>query len=178
MAACAPLDLQNRTPSSPCVGWWCTLEDFRSVRALLVLEHNALVRGLNAFNRLVAAGTVKKWTPLPTAAWEVYEESWRLLQAYPADYASGWFDTDIYMLETPIVAMIQMATRVHSALCDVNNELEAAGQDIPSQPTQPEEEKGTVEEAIDFAKATGRGVVKIVALGVFGVLGYAFLTRK
>jgi hypothetical protein len=175
--ACPVLDLGGRTVGDPCEGLWCTLDDFRTVRDLLALEHNALVRVLNQWNQLVAAGRVK-WTPVPTAAWAVYEESWNLLQKYPWDYASGWFDTDVYAITAPITAMIAMAGRVHSAACDVTNELTAVGESVASQPAPPKTDKGIAEQAVDAARELTGGAIKVVGLAVLGLLGYGWITSR
>jgi hypothetical protein len=182
--ACPQLDLGGRTVESPCTGWWCTLEEFGIVRNLFVAEHNALVRSLDQWNQAVGAGKTT-WTPVPTVAYKVYEESWVVLQKYPTDYGSGWANSDIYKLSEPISAMIQQATTVHAANCDVRSALEQLGEQVPANPEPPKKGDTLAEQAIDFAKDLGGGITTIAWIGLgavgvaaLGAIGYALLSRK
>lgn len=179
MASCSKLDLGGRTVEDPCEAtWlWCTIEDFDVTRGLLVTEHNALVRTLDGYNALVAAGKAK-WTQIPSAAWKVYEESWALLKTYEPDWAYPFFNSNVYKLKAPITAFVATAMRVHSAACDVDNARQLLGDKLPSPPTEPTKEKGVVEQAVDFTRDLGSGLVKLAGIAVVGVLGYTWLNRR
>lgn len=188
MATCDQLNLDGRTPENPCKvnllpgwpdDWKCSWTDYTTVRELLVLEHNAIVRDLNRWNKLVAEGKAK-WTPIPSLAWDVYEESRALIDKYPDSLANFIFSPGMNV-PTAVVSFIQMAMKVHSAVCDLDKEFEAIGEPLPTKPTKPTpspEGKGIVAEAIDFAREVGRGLVTLAVVGVVGILGYTLISRR
>ena len=188
MATCEPLNLDGRTPENPCKVWllpgwpddWrCNWNDFTTVRELLNLEHNALVRNLNRWNKLVKEGKVK-WTPIPTTSWALYEESYALLEKYPDSLAKFMVSPGMNLV-TAVTSFISMAMKVHSAVCDMDKELEAIGEPLPQKPTKPEpgpEKKGLIVEAIDFAREVGQGILTLAVVGVVGFLGYTVINQR
>jgi hypothetical protein len=172
---CPPLDMAGRTVNSPCVSWLgCNLEDFQITRGLFAIEHNALVGLLNAWNAAVAAGKAT-WTTVPIASWEKYETSWKLLSKYPADYGSGWLDTDGYFIKSPIIEFIQMAMLVHQASCDMRVALAGIGEQVPGVPDPIPEPKGVVEKVFEGGKDVVAGAASGVVNVALGLGGAALL---
>ena len=167
--ACSPLNFGGRTLETPCLDWLgdCKLDDWNAVREVLLLEHNALVRSLNQWNKLVGEG-VATWTPLPTHAWEVYEESGATLEKY-----TYWL-ANIFSTSAPVLAMMQQAMAVHAAACDLDDALANIGQPVPTKPEKPDKPKTLAQEFVDFAKDTTKGVgmLAVVALATWAGVNY------
>lgn len=162
MAQCEALKLGGRTPADPCPSWLgdnCTVDDWGVVRGLLLLEHNALVRSLNQWNVLVGEGKAK-WSPIPTAAWAVYEESSKTLEDY-----STWL-TNIFAMTAGVSNMMTMAMSVHAATCDLDGDLLALGEPVPQKPIPPAEPLSIAQEFTNFAKEATKGLGLLIVLGL------------
>lgn len=169
---CTPLNFGGRTLLAPCLNWLgdCTIDDWGAVREVLLLEHNALVRSLNQWNKLVGEGKAT-WAPIPTHAWEVYEESTATLAKF-----DNWI-TEIFAMQAAIVTLMQQAMTVHAATCDLDDALTAIGQPVPSKPEKPVEPKTMAQEITDFAKETATGVGILVVLGLATWAGINYLNK-
>lgn len=199
MAACGPVDFGGRTPATPCLGWLgCAYEDYNTVRRALLLEHNALVRSLNAFNKIVGDKTASPrwampgkgyknqttppgiitWDGPTTAAWDLSSESEELLAEYP-DGLWSYSVAGLHLSgEGPIAAMLKLAMAVHAATCDVNDALAAAGQQLPQQAEAPPPEQTIAQQFLDFGKELGAGL-GVLAVGTIAVIfGYNYVTKK
>lgn len=200
--ACGPVNFQGRTLDVPCLGGWlgssCTWDDYSAVRRTLLAENNALVRSLNAFNKVVGTKTNAKrwskagigykgqvtpagiitWDTATSAAYELQEDAYELLGKYPDSYVATVFDWDLEALQGPVVSMMHMAMRTHSATCDVDDALVAAGVIVPQKPEAPPPEKTLAQELLDFSLTAAKGVATFVGLGLLGLAGYNYFTAK
>ncbi len=191
---CGPVDFQGRTPAAPCPGWLgCTDEDYRSVRQSLTLEHNALVRALNAFNGVIGTKTnaarwskpgvgyqgqatpagVITWDTTTNAAFAVYEETLAALEKYPEKDLMLPFQS-----MGPISGMLQLAMAAHAAACDVDQALTDAGAVVPQKPEVPQGEKSLAREALDFLRESASSLGYFAAGTVIVILGYNYVTKK
>lgn len=174
---CTPVDFGGRTPAAPCLGLLgCTPEDYDSVRARLSVEHNALVRTLNAWNALINKKTT--WTVGATAAWELYESSRKLLDATPESWVGVLLSPTIWSLEGPITEMLNMAMADHAAVCHLEEALAELGETLPDKPLPPPPGETLGQEFLNFAKDLAKGAGVLVAVGIAAVLAYGWATRS
>jgi len=201
--ACKPVNFGGRTEMEPCLGWLgCDYEDYSSVRRVLAIETNALIRALNAFNAIVGTKTnAERWSkpglgyknqPTPpgivtwdgptNAAWYLEGDATARLTEYP----DSLWDYSVAGLHlsgsAPIVSMLKTAMAVRAATCDVEDALVAAGQLVPQQEAPPPEAKSIAREALDFARdlgeSAGKGLALLAGGTVLAILGYNYATRK
>lgn len=171
MAECPPLELGGRTVENPCLGAWglyCTPWDYWACRDILRSERAALIDRLNRFNKLVGEKKAT-WTAATSAAHALCNgPSWDLLEQYGA---SNWnFFRDGQRAEEPARAFLDMATKVHGALCDVEAALGALGEVLPQRPPPIKPTDSYTDKLADAALGLAKtaGIVGAVVLaGVF-----------
>lgn len=191
--ACGPVNFGGRTVAQPCPGWLgCTSEDYAAVRQALALEHNALVRSLNAFNAVIGDKTtaarwslpgkgyqgqvtpagIITWDTPTNAAYAVYQESLAALEKYGESVFLP------FQSEGPISTLLQLAMSTHAATCDVDEALLDAGVVLPQKPEQPQPEKTVAREALDFIRESATSLGVFVAATIVAIFGYNYVTRK
>jgi hypothetical protein len=200
--ACDAVNFGGRTEQDPCPGNWgnvglgfCSNDDYVAVRRTLILEHNALVRAIKAFNLLVGTKTtaarwgkpgsgyqgqtipagIITWDGSTNAAYYTYEESLALLDANQAEWV-------IVTNEGDILAMLKMAMKCHAATCDMEDALVAAGASVPQKPEAPPEDKSIAREILDFTRdavgSAGKGLALLAGGTVLAILGYNYATQR
>lgn len=187
MAECTPIDLEGGTLENPCIHvWGCGAFDYQRLRRKLQLERNTLVTYLNAYNKLVMAGRAKHTSEIRIIYTLAFDQSARLLYTWRSDliyetawwerwtapgYANAWNnEREAYKQACKELAV--MASRCHSAVCDVANAIEAAGDKVPSTPIAPPPAQGWGDEILDFSLKIAKsiGVLALAAGAIFGGL--------
>lgn len=176
-----PINFGGRTVEKPCTGAFggCGWDDFDIVRTTFRLEHNALVRSMNAYNDQVGLGKMSWDHPLAKAADAVYQDSFKLDNSVPTTMVGWWLQGSVANFSAGAIAeMIQQAGYDRAAATELDQLLGAAGVPVPQKPLPPPPEQTVGQEFFQGAKDIAKGVGVLVGVGIVAVLAYGWATRS